>query len=303
MEHHRAVEVLRLVEDVDERREVVAVDRADGDEPEVLEPIVLADAGLRHLAELVIDIGHRLAARHVLREFLRSLTELAVGLREADLVEVRGDSALRLRDRHAVVVEDDEELALERACVVEAFHGHAVHDRRVADDRHHAAAVRVRLVEAFAVERVAARHADGGRDRGACVADREEVVGALARFREARHAVALAQLREERIAAGEQLVRVALVADIEEQAVVREVEDAVHRDRELDHAEVRRKVAARARDLLADRGAHLGRKISQLVHRHGAKRGGRGERRENLVGHGGARKGARSGPRILGVQR
>jgi hypothetical protein len=55
------------------------------------------------------------------------------------------DGALRLADRHAVVVEDHEELALERAGVVEAFHRDAVDDRGVADQRNDAAAVGINL--------------------------------------------------------------------------------------------------------------------------------------------------------------
>ena len=57
-----------------------------------------------------------------------------VGLADADALEVLGERALRLADAHAVVVEDDEQLALERAGAVEAFERQAVDDRGVADD-------------------------------------------------------------------------------------------------------------------------------------------------------------------------
>jgi hypothetical protein len=104
------------------------------------------------------------------------------------------------------------------------------------------------------------------------VADGEEVVVALARIGEARHAVALPQPVEHRVAAGEQLVRIALVADVEQQPVVPEVEDVVQRDREIDHAEVRRQVpAGLGLHLLADRVRNLPARTSSLIDR---QRGG-----------------------------
>ena len=61
---------------------------------------------------------------------------------------------------------------------------------------------------------------------------------------------ALAQLGHRLAPAGQDLVRVGLVADVPHDAVVRRVEDVVQRDRELDRAEVRRQVAAGLRDRL-----------------------------------------------------
>ena len=55
------------------------------------------------------------------------------------------------------------------------------------------------------------------------------------------------QRLEPLVAPGEQLVRVALVADVPDQLVAGRVEDAVQREGQLDHAEVRRQVAAAAR--------------------------------------------------------
>ena len=77
-----------------------------------------------------------------------------------------------LADAHAVVVEDDEQLPLERAGVVEAFECQAVDDGGIADDGDDVAVLAQMLI--------AAGHADGGGDGGAGVADGEEVVGAFA---------------------------------------------------------------------------------------------------------------------------
>ena len=71
-----------------------------------------------------------------------------------------------------------EELARQRAGVVEAFHGDAVDDRGVADHGDDAPPVGLGLgVERLAGEGVAAGHADGGGDPGAGVPDAEEIEG------------------------------------------------------------------------------------------------------------------------------
>ncbi len=57
----------------------------------------------------------------------------------------------------------------------------------------------------------------------------------------------LAERVEELRTAGEHLVNVRLVACVEDDAVARRVEDPMHRDRDLDDAEVGTKMAAGAR--------------------------------------------------------
>ena len=92
-------------------------------------------------------------------------------------------------------------------------------------------------------------HADGGADGGAGVADGEEVVGRFGGGGEAADGAFLAEGGELSSPAGEQLVGVALVADVEEQAVGAlgvgaEVVDVVEGEGELDDAEVAGEVAA-----------------------------------------------------------
>jgi len=62
-------------------------------------------------------------------------------------------------------------------------------------------------------------------------------------------------------------VRIALVADIEQQPVVAEVEHVVKRNRQLDDAQVRREVTAGLHDLSTDRLADLGREPGKLADR------------------------------------
>ena len=230
----------------------------------MLEPCVIAEETLAALADAVVEIARKAPARDVFRDLLSSLLEFAVGVRQAHSVEILRHRALRLGDAHAVVVEHDQELPVQGACAVQAFHREAVDDRRIADHGHDAAARGVLVRPALAIERVAARHAHGGADGRTGVAHAEEVVGALDGCREPGHATALAQLGQKMLATREQLVRVALMADVKEQSIVSEVEHVVHGHGQFDHAEVRREVATAARHLIADRGADLGAELLKL---------------------------------------
>jgi hypothetical protein len=66
-------------------------------------------------------------------------------------------------------------------------------------------------------------------------------------------------------AAGQHLVRIALVADVPDQAVFRRVEDGVQGDGQFDGAEVGRQVAAGLRDRVDQEGAQFGRQLRQLL--------------------------------------
>ena len=87
----------------------------------------------------------------------------------------------------------------------------------------------------------------------------EGVVGRLTAAQELRDPLLLADALELVAAPGQHLVRVALVTDVEHEAVVGRIEDVVDRRDELDGAEARRQVATGLRDVLEDLGTQLAR--------------------------------------------
>ncbi len=93
----------------------------------------------------------------------------------------------------------------------------------------------------------------------------ERVVLALRALGEARQAAALAQGADAVAPSGEDLVRVALVADVPDDAVVGGVEHVVQRHRQLDHAEPRAEMAAGDRHRVDHLGAHRVRHLLQLA--------------------------------------
>ena len=100
----------------------------------------------------------------------------------------------------------------------------------------------------------------------------EGVELALGAARKARHAAVLAQRRHVLAPAREDLVRIGLVADVPDEAVVGRVEHVVQRDRQLDGAQVRGQVPAGARDRLEHVCAQLVGQRAELRARSSARR-------------------------------
>ena len=97
------------------------------------------------------------------------------------------------------------------------------------------------------------------------MAGAHDVVLGLGDRAERREAAVLADRVEPLAAAGEDLVRVGLVADVPEDLVAGRVEQAVQRDRELAGAEVGAEVAADLADRVDDQLADLLRELLELV--------------------------------------
>ena len=101
------------------------------------------------------------------------------------------------------------------------------------------------------------RHAERRTDRGARMTDAERVVLAFEATRERREAALVLDGLQPLAATGQQLVRVGLVTDVPDQAVVRRVENVVQRDREFDRAETGGEVTAHLADGVHQEFAHF----------------------------------------------
>ncbi len=234
--------------------EIVAVERADIVEAQLLEQRA---AGGEAARETFCAPGHGLQAfREILGQLLRDMAKAAIGLRRDQLGQAGAQGTHRRGDRHVVVVEDHHQPRALRAGIVHRLIGHAGAHRPVADHRDHVAVV--------ALEPGRGGHAEPGRDRGRAVRGAERVVIALRAPREARQPARLAQRADALAAAGDDLVRVALMADVPDQPVVWRVEHMVQRHGQLDHAQPGAEMPARHRDRVDRLLAQLRRELLQL---------------------------------------
>jgi hypothetical protein len=121
----------------------------------------------------------------------------------------------------------------------------------------------------------------------------ERVVFALRALGEAGEAAALPQGADPVATAGQDLVRIGLVADVPDQDVGGRLIDVVQRHRQLDHAKPRAQVAAGHRDSVDGLEAHLVRKLPKFGDRKAPRVRGRcdGVEQRRRGGHGRKRTG------------
>ena len=214
--HDRAARVDGLADALAQRVHVVAVDDADVGEAQLLEEHARHEQRLHRLLDVLAEAVGLLAdgrdARHAALEVLAQPRERRV---EADAVEVELQGADVGADRHLVVVEDHDQRRAQVPGLVHRLEGDAAGERPVAEHADdvvrasHRASLR-RLDEAQAV-------ADGRRG----VAGADDVVRRTrVRLGKPERPPYWRMVPKRVAAAGEQLVRVALVADVPDDLVV-----------------------------------------------------------------------------------
>ena len=150
----------------------------------------------------------------------------------------------------------DDQPRIHRPGIVHRLIGHAGAHRAVADHGDD--------VALLALEVARHRHAERRRDRGRAVRRAERVVFALRPLGEPGQPAALADRADAVAPAGQDLVRIGLMADIPDQPVVRRVEDIVQRHGQLDDAEPGAEMAAGDRDRIDQLGAQLVGDLAQI---------------------------------------
>ena len=240
------VERLQVADGGHQCRQIVAVYRPDVVEAELLEQGSRDDQPLDMLLRTARELPHR---RHSAQHFLAAFSYGGVELSREHPGEVIGQGADVRRDRHLVVVEHHQHVGAEAAGVVERLEGHAAGQAAVADYRHHPP------IRSGALGRH--RHADGGADRSAGMADAEGVVPTFGSPREGREAPPLANARQPLPPPGEGLVRIGLVAHVPDDAVLGGVVQEVQRHRQLDRAQTGREVAGGLRHTVDEQAAQL----------------------------------------------
>ena len=161
-----------------------------------------------------------------------------------------------LRDGHIVVVDEDNQVAVQLCHIVERFERFAAAERSVTDDSNH--------VAVLALEVAALGQTAGQTDRSGGVTDGEMVVLALVRAAVAGNVVVVLLVEKSVLAAGQHLVRVGLVGNIEYKLILRGLEYIVQCDGCLYHAEIRAEMAAVTAQLGQQCIAHFGCKHGHL---------------------------------------
>ncbi len=246
------------------------VDRPDVIKAELLEQRPAGDPAAGIFLDLPRPVVDRV--RHRPRDPLRDLARGEIFVRADQPRERVAQAPDRRRDRHVVVVEDDDQPVAGRGGIVHRLVGHAGRQRAVADDRDCPARLFAKLVGDGETQR--------GRDRGRAVGRAERIVLALHPPGETAQARALAKGADALAPSGQDLVRIGLVPDVPDQFVAGRVEHIVERDRQLDDPQPRAEMPAGHRHRRDHLLAKLVGQLRQLVLAERAQVGGQAHRVE-----------------------
>ncbi len=268
MQQHgtKVIRVAQVAQDLDQLRHVMPIDRADIVEAEFLEQGAAGDDAARIFVGLLRralqPVGQ--APCHLGGKVTQA-EELARGHQPRQVARHRADGG---GDRHFVVVEDDDQPFRARSAmrgVVHRLIRHACGDGAIADHRDDVAFAIGRVV--FGAQVVRHRHAQPGGNGGGGMRRAERVIFAFAAAGEARQAARLAQGADAVAPPGQDLVRIGLVADIPDHAVIGRVEHGMQRNRQFHNPKRRAKVPAGGRHRVDRLRPQFVRKRPELLHR------------------------------------
>ncbi len=227
MQQLGAFEVTHVAQRLQQRGQVMAIDRADIIEAQLLEQGARRDHALHMLFGPPCNLERR--SRQARQNAFAALAHVVVERACPEAREIRGEPTLVARDRHLVVVQDNQQVRAGVRGMVQRLESHARGHCAVADHRHYLA-----LLVAQARSQ---RHAERGADTGARMTNTETVVFAFAAVVERRQPAGPADTEHCLAPATENLVRIALVTDIPDQPVMRGVEQVMKRDGEFHDAQ------------------------------------------------------------------
>ena len=227
--------VAHIFQHRDQLVQIMAIDRPDIIEAQFLEQ----GAAHRHAARKLVGLARRIMQRpgQLARQLLGEIAQAQKLPARHQPREIARKAANRRRDRHVIVVEDDDQAIARRLRIVHRLIGHARRHRAVADDGNALAGPVLHLIGDGKAQRRA--------DRGRAMRRAERIIVGFGPLGEARQPATLAQGADAVAPPGQYLVRIALVADIPHQLVARRIEHIMDRGGQFHHAQARPQMATR----------------------------------------------------------
>src|ERR1700722_11650698 len=212
-----------------QQRDIMAVDRAVVAQTEFFEDNARHKEMFHAFLDLRRKLLNELAADHF-HELTRLCVQMGVGVARLNPVKIVGDSADILRDRPFVIVQNNDETFGMVGDIVECFVTNTAGESGVASYHNDVL---------FASAPVASdRHAQAGRQGRTGMAGTVAVMLAFRAEKETVQALVLADGRKAIATPSQELMDIALMADIEQDLVRGGIEDSVQRDREFNHTQI-----------------------------------------------------------------
>ena len=216
---------------------IVSVDGTEVNEPQIFKNIVVDEKSLGGVLQYFTSDQKRLADNgNFFQKPFGILLQPVIPFAGADTGKIVVQTADVAGYGHIVIVENDDQIELFFGTVVQRLIDHAVCQRAVTDDRDGIIVVSFQLV--------GLRDAECGGDRGAAVTFGENIVLAFSSVGEAGDASSLAERMEAFISSRQELMRVALMADVENDFIIRRAEMSVQGDGCFRHSEIGSEMSA-----------------------------------------------------------
>ena len=247
MQKLRALEVLDIFQRGDQRFQIVPVNRTN-----VVKTKFLKQGGRHHHAFGVLfkALGQFKQGGCTFQYGLTGIFGSGIKLPAHQFGQIAVQRAHGRADAHVVVIQDDQQVAIGHAGIVERLKRHTGRESTVTDDGNG--------VALFSLDLGRQRHAQGRRNGGTGVRRAKGIEFTFPALRETAQAAKLAQGVHALASSGQNFVGVSLVAHIPHHAVVRGVEDVVQGHSELDRPQVGTEMPTRFRDA----AQHIGTQFS-----------------------------------------
>jgi len=240
MNHHRSANAMRCLERPRHLSDVMAINRAHVGEAELLEHRThLRHRKAPHALLQAIQFRRDLSTHEgeMLHALLNASGEKLHGWAQPHAVEVGRERSHRRRDRHVVVIENNEQRCRRKVtCMVDGLECHPTGERSVTDDSD--------ALEGLTASIPGDGHPESRRNRRARMASAEMIELALTAFQIAGHTTFLAKRVEIGVTAGEQFVGVSLVSHIPDHPVVIKIQGLVEGKGQFDDTQTWAEMAA-----------------------------------------------------------
>ena len=211
------------------------VNRADVFESHLLEQNTGDKKIFRKRLHPADELNQMMAARQMAQKELDMSLKSVVAAPGDEFRQAGGDGPDTFRDRHLVVVDNQDEMPLMPPDIVQSFKRDAVAKRAVADHRNNPG-----LLVAIILQRRGESHR--GRKRGTGVSRDKRIMSRFRGILESGKSAVPPDRIKRFITSGKDFVRVRLVPDIPDNLVGRRAEDPVKRHGQFNHAEVGRQM-------------------------------------------------------------
>ena len=219
MQELRAFQLANVAQGLQDGGQIVAINGPDVVETKFLEQ----RAGYHQAFDMLLGAARQFPhAGHLRQHFFAAFAHRGIELAGEDLRKSIGQRPDIGRYRHIVVIQDDEQIGTDVACVIECFKGHAGGEAAVANHGH-------RSPLAPRVFR-GNRHSKRGADRRTGMPYAEGVIRAFVTFRERCNAAPAADGRHLVAATGQNLVRIGLMPHVPDDPILGRVVEVMQRD-------------------------------------------------------------------------